>query len=71
MFVNEFYFDYYGCPPPTNILNHIKKVSIQNMKFRKMIVIAQRIVYVLYLTQSIGFKNAVSILYYQTFKPNI
>ena len=25
MFVNEFYFDSYGCPPPTNILNHIKK----------------------------------------------
>ena len=23
MFVNEFYFDSYGCPPPTNILNHI------------------------------------------------
>ena len=25
MFVNEYYFDSYGCPPPTNILNHIKK----------------------------------------------
>ena len=25
MFVTEFYFDSYGCPPPTNILNHIKK----------------------------------------------
>ena len=23
MFVTEFYFDSYGCPPPTNILNHI------------------------------------------------
>ena len=23
MFVNEFYFDSYGCPPSTNILNHI------------------------------------------------
>ena len=23
MFVNEFYFDSYGCPSPTNILNHI------------------------------------------------
>ena len=23
MFVKEFYFDSYGCPPPTNILNHI------------------------------------------------
>ena len=23
MFVTEFYFDSYGCPSPTNILNHI------------------------------------------------
>ena len=23
MFVNEYYFDSYECPPPTNILNHI------------------------------------------------
>ena len=23
IFVTEFYFDSYGCPPPTNILNHI------------------------------------------------
>ena len=25
MFVTEFYFDSYGCPPPTSIPNHIKK----------------------------------------------
>ena len=24
MFTNQNYFDSYGCPPPTNILNHIK-----------------------------------------------
>ena len=53
MFVTEFYFDSYGCPPPTNILNHIKKVSIQNIKFRKMIVIVQRIVYMSYISQKI------------------
>ena len=41
---NQKYFDSYGCPPPTNILNHIKKVSVQNIKFRKMIDIVQRIV---------------------------
>ena len=44
MFVNEFYFDSYGCPPSTNRLNHIKKVSFQNIKFRKKKVIVQRIV---------------------------
>ena len=25
MFSDKFYFDSYGCPPPTSILNHIKK----------------------------------------------
>ena len=50
MFVNEYYFDSYGCPPPTNILNLIKKVSIQNIKFRKMIVIVQHIVYTFYFS---------------------
>ena len=50
MFVTEFYFDSYGCPPPTNILNDIKKVSIQNIKFRKMIVIVQHIVYTFYFS---------------------
>ena len=44
MFSDKFYFDSYGCPPPTSILNHIKKVSIQNIKFRKMIVIVRCIV---------------------------
>ena len=24
MFTNQKYFDSFGCPPPTNILNHIK-----------------------------------------------
>ena len=49
MFVTEFYFDSYGCPPPINILNHIKKVSIQNIKFRKMVDIVRRIVYMFYI----------------------
>ena len=43
MFINEYYFDSYGCPKPPSVMNHINKGSIQNIKFRKMIVIAQRI----------------------------
>ena len=50
MFVKEFYFDSHGCPPPTNILNHIKKVSIQNIKFRLTTVIVQHIVYTFYFS---------------------
>ena len=71
MFVNEFYFDFSACPSSTNRLNHFKKVSIQNIKFRKKdSYCAAYCLYVLYLTNIIGFKNAVLNLYYQTFKLN-
>ena len=45
MYKNQKYFDSYGCPPPTNILNHKKMVFIQNIKFRQTTVIARRFVY--------------------------
>ena len=51
MFANEFYFDSYGCL--TNILNHIKKVSIKKIKFRKIIVIVQRFVYMFYISHKL------------------
>ena len=70
IFVNEFSFDYMAVHLQLIYLITLKKVSIQNIKFRKMIVIVQRIVYVLSLTQIVGFKNAVLNLYHQTFKPN-
>ena len=47
MFINEYYFDSYGCPPPLNIMSNgvsLRMVFIQNIKIRKMIVIVQRIV---------------------------
>ena len=68
MFVIEFYFDSYGCPPPTDILNHIKKrylFRISNLKNDSYC--AAYCLYVLYLTQIIGFKNAVLNLYFQKF----
>ena len=66
MFVNEFYFDSYGCPPPTNILNHIKKGICSEYQIQTDdSYCAAYCLYVLYLTQTIGFKNAVKSLYYQ------
>ena len=71
MFFNENYFDSYGCPPPTNIENHIKKGIYSEYEIRKNdSYCAAYCLYVLYLTNIIGFKNAVLNLYYQTFKPN-
>ena len=35
MFVAEVYFDSYGCPPPTNILNHIKKGIYSEYQIQK------------------------------------
>ena len=66
MFVTEFYFDSYGCPPPTNILNHIKKGIYSEYRIQKDdSYCAAYCLYVLYLTNIIGFKNAVLNLYYQ------
>ena len=66
MFTNQNYFDSYGCPPPTNILDHIKKVIYSEYQIQKDdSYCAAYCLYVLYLTQIIGFKNAVLNLYYQ------
>ena len=71
MFVNEFYFDSYGCPPPTNILSLIKKGIYSEYQIQTDdSYCAVYCLYVLYLTQIIGFNNAVLNLYYQTYKLN-
>ena len=71
MFINEYYFDSYGCPPPTNILNQIKKGIYSEYQIQKNdSYCAAYCLYILFLTQILGFKNAVLILYYQTFKLN-
>ena len=46
---NEFYFDSYGCPPLTNILNHINTGIYSEYPIQKTTVIAQRIVYMFYI----------------------
>ena len=71
MFSDKFYFDSYGCAPPTNILNHIKKGIYSEYQIHKNdSYCAAHCLYVLYLANIIGFKNAVLNLYYQTFKLN-
>ena len=71
MFINEYCFDSYGCPPPTNILNHIKKGIYSEYQIQTNdSYCAAYCLYVLYLTNIIGFKNAVLNLYYQIFKLN-
>ena len=68
MFTNQNYFDSYGCPPPTNILNHIKKGIYSEYQIQKDdSYCAACCLYVLYLTQIIGFKNAVLNLYYKIY----
>ena len=66
MFVNEFYFDSYGCPPPLNITKQINNGIYSEYQIKKDdSYCAAYCLYVLYLTQIIGFKNAVLNLYYQ------
>ena len=71
MYKNQNYFDSYGCPPPTNILNHIKNGIYSEYQIQTNdSYCAAYCLYVLYLTNIIVFKNAVLKLYYQTFKLN-
>ena len=70
-FMNQVYFDSYGCPPPQNILSHIKSnykkciySEYQIQKHDKLC--ASYCLYVLYLYHFLGFKKAVLELYYQT-----
>ena len=57
MFSGKFYFDSYGCPPPTSILNHIKKGIYSGYQIQTNdSYCAAYCLYVLYLTQIIGFK---------------
>ena len=71
MFTNQNYFDSYGCPPPLNITTQINNGIYSEYQIQKDdSYCAAYCFYVLYLTQIIGFKNAVLNLYYQTFKLN-
>ena len=69
IYTNKNYFDSFGCPPPTNIPNHNNNGIDSEYRIQKDdSYCAAYCLYVLYLTQTIGFKNAVLNFYYQTFK---
>ena len=66
MFTNQNYFDSYGCPPPLNITKQINNGIFSEYQTQKDdSYCAAYCLYVLYLTNIIGFKNAVLNLYYQ------
>ena len=66
MFFNEYYFDSYGCPPPLNTTKQNNNGIYSEYQIQKDdSFCAAYCLYVLYLTQIIGFKNAVLKLYYQ------
>ena len=68
MFGNEFYFDSHGCPPPVNIMKQIKNGFCSEYQVQKNDrYCAAYCLYILYLTQFLGFKNAVLNVYYQVF----
>ena len=68
MFSDKFCFDSYGCPPPKNIQTQVQKGIYSEYQIQKNdSYCAVYCLYVLYLTNTIGFKNAVLNLYYQTF----
>ena len=70
LYTNQYYFDSYGCPPPINILNQIKDkhgvCTYSEYKIQKDdSLCASYCLYVLYMSDIIGFKRAVLNLYYQ------
>ena len=64
MFIDGFYFNSFGCPPPANAINQITRVTYPANRIQKYS--ASYCSWVLYLTQIIGFENAVLSLYNQT-----
>ena len=73
-YINENYFDSYGCAPPKNLSNFIIKRNVYCLYSEHQIqknysYCASYCLYIIYLTKVIGidFKSAVLNLYYQRF----
>ena len=51
LYIKDCYFDSYGCSPPKKLLDYLKKINkkklfILNIRFKKMVVFVQLIVYI-------------------------
>ena len=79
LYINESYFDSYGCAPPQKLSKFIIKRNghclysedkIQGLTIKKDSVCASFCLYILYLTKVVGidFKSAVLNLHYQIIK---
>ena len=68
--IHNFYFDSYGCPPPKNVLKHVKseynKCIYSEYRIQKQdSLCANYCLYIIYLYHKLGsFKKAVMNLYY-------
>ena len=80
-YINENYFDSYGCSPPKKLSKFIIKrngfclyseYKIQSLKSKRDSYCASYSLYIIYLTKVLGidFKSAVLNLYYQRFSLN-
>ena len=66
MYTNKYYLDSYGCPPPLNIMSFLNNGFYSEYQIQSNdSYCAAYCLYVLYLTNIIGFKNAALNLYYQ------
>ena len=66
MYTDKFNFDSYRCPPPLNIMSFIDNGFYSEYQIQTDdSYCAAYCLYVLYLTNIIGFKNAVLNLYYK------
>ena len=75
MYTNKTYFDSYGCPPPLNIMSFLNNGFYSEYQNQEILqkndsYCAAKCLYMLYLTNMIGFRNAVLKLYYQVFMNN-
>ena len=65
IFSDKIYFDSYGCPPPVSMMKQIKNRLYSEYQIQKNdSFCAAYCSYILYITQNMGYKNAVLKLFY-------
>ena len=57
MFVDQFYFYSYACPPPVNVMNQIIIINSEYQIQNNDSYCASYFLYFLYLTQTVGYRQ--------------